>query len=191
VTSRCELVRPSPPYLASYVAALERGWSPDNIRGDAAAREELGLIAADPDAFFARLVDREGKGPPIELPDGTHVPRLPGFRRWVWDGELCGTIGFRWQPGTSALPPYVLGHIGYAIVPWKRQRGYATRALALMLEEARGEGLEHVELTCDASNVASQRVIVANGGVLVEHFRKPAQYGGTDSVRYRIVLGVS
>lgn len=188
MTPPCELVWPSPPYLASYVAALERGWSPDNIRGENAAREELDLIARDPDAFFARLVDREAKGPPIELPDGTCVPRLPGFRRWVWDGELCGTIGLRWQPGTSALPPYVLGHIGYAIVPWKRGRGYAKRALALMLDDARGEGLAHVEITTDAANLASQRVIAANGGVLVERFVKPPQYGGHDSVRYRIAL---
>ena len=55
----------------------------------------------------------------------------------MWDGEFCGSIGFRWQPGTSTLPPYVLGHIGYAVVPWKRGRGYATQALALLLPEAR------------------------------------------------------
>jgi predicted acetyltransferase len=73
-------------------------------------------------------------------------------------------------------------------VPWKRRRGYATRALALVLDDARAEGLEYVEITTDASNVASQRVIVANGGVLAEHFRKPPHFGGTESVRYRIVL---
>jgi hypothetical protein len=28
------LVRPSEPYLPSYAAALERGWSPDNVRPD-------------------------------------------------------------------------------------------------------------------------------------------------------------
>jgi len=183
-----ELVWPGPPYLESYVAALLRGWSPDNIRGEAAAREELELIAQDPAAFFARFVDREAKGPPIELPDGTLVRRLPGFRRWVWDGEMCGTIGFRWQPGTSALPSHVLGHIGYSIVPWKRGLGYAKRALELMLDDARGEGLDYVELTCDAINVASQRVITANGGEVVERFRKPAHFGGHDSLRFRIRL---
>src|SRR2546430_6881442 len=35
------------------------------------------------------------------LPDGSVVPRLPGYRKWIWDGEFCGVIGFRWQPGRS------------------------------------------------------------------------------------------
>ena len=67
-------------------------------------------------------------------------------------------------------------------------KGYATRALALLLPEARQEGLPYVELTTDATNDASQRVIVANGGTLVEHFRKPAVYGGAESLRFRIPL---
>jgi predicted acetyltransferase len=107
----------------------------------------------------------------------------------MWDGEFCGSIGFRWQPGTSALPPYCLGHIGYAVVPWKRGRGYATRALALLLQEVRGEGLEYVELTTEVTNLASCRVIEANGGVLVERFTLPSYYGGKEDLRYRIFLG--
>jgi predicted acetyltransferase len=183
-----ELVRPELSHLASYRAALERGWSPDNIRKEFATREELAAIAADPAAFVARMTDREAAGGPIRLPDGSTVPRLPGFHLWMWDGEFCGSISFRWQPGTSELPPHVLGHIGYAVVPWKRRRGHATRALALMLEEARREGLEYVELTSDENNAPSRRVIVANGGVEHERFTKPAAFGGKPSLRYRIVL---
>jgi len=37
-----------PPHLDSYAAALERGWSPDNIRGEVTAREERRKIATDP-----------------------------------------------------------------------------------------------------------------------------------------------
>src|SRR5262245_44179604 len=114
------LVWPSREQLASYVRALEQGWSPDNVRGARAAEEELGRIAKNPDAFLASLVDKQAAGAPITMPDGTKAPRLPGYRRWMWDGEFCGSIGFRWQRGTEALPPYCLGHIGYAVVPWKR-----------------------------------------------------------------------
>jgi predicted acetyltransferase len=182
------LVWPSREYLPSYRAALERGWSPDNLRGEEAVREELARIGQDPGAFVASLVDREAKGAPITLPDGTTVPRLPGYRRWIWDGEFCGSIGFRWRPGTEALPPHCLGHIGYGVVPWKQRRGYATLALRELLPEAKAVGLRYVEITTDPDNVASRRVVEANGGVLVEEFVTLASLGGQLKVRYRIVL---
>ena len=182
-----ELVWPAEEHLPSYIAALERGWSSDNMRPDA-ARDQLEQIARDPAQFLARQVDREAKGPPVVLPDGTTVQRLPGYYRWMWDGEFCGSIGFRWQPGTTALPPYCLGHIGYSVVPWKRRRGYATRALELLLPDIRREGLEFVEITTDVDNSASRRVIEANGGVLYEHFHKPDVYGGSEGLRFRIYL---
>ncbi len=180
------LVAPAREHLAGYVDALRRGWSPDNVRGDEAAREQLEHIATDPDAFLATQEDRDAKAGPVRLPDGSEVPRLPGFHRWLWDGEFCGTIGIRWQPGTEELPPHCLGHVGYAVVPWKRRRGYASRALALLLEEARTLGLRYVEITTDVDNIGSQRVIEANGGQLVERFTKPAQYGASQGLRYRI-----
>jgi predicted acetyltransferase len=182
------LVRPSLEHLADYIAALERGWSADNERGVEAAREELSRIHADSAAFLASMEDREGKGPPITLPDGSTATRLPGFRRWLWDGEFCGSIGLRWQPSTTALPRYCLGHIGYAVVPWKQRLGYATSALRLMLPEAKAIGLPYVEITTNPDNIASQHVIEANGGILVEHFTKPKQFGCKPGLRFRITL---
>lgn len=172
--------------MPSYIAALEQGWSSDTVRGAVAAREELQQIAADRRGFLSQMVDREAKGQPVTLPDGSKVPRLPGYKRWLWDGEFCGSIGFRWQPGTTELPPHCLGHIGYVVVPWKRGKGYATRALNQFLLEVRSEALPFVVITTDTTNVASRRVIEANGGVLVEQFVKPPQHGGTDALRFRI-----
>ena len=97
-------------------------------------------------------------------------------------------IGLRWQAGTQELPLHCLGHIGYSVVPWKRRLGYATSALAQLLPEAKAEGLLYVELTTEPENAGSRRVIEANGGVLIEHFTKPAQYGATPGLRYRIAL---
>jgi predicted acetyltransferase len=183
-----ELVWPAAEHLASYAAALHRGWSPDNSRGEITRLEELQWIAGNPAAFLASLVDLEARGAPIVLPDGTAVPRLPSYRRWMWDGELCGSIGFRWQPGTETLPAYTLGHIGYSVVPWKQGRGYATRALFLILEDARAAGLRHVVLTTEPHNIGSRRVIEKNGGVIEAEFMAPAMFGYKRALRYRIDL---
>jgi predicted acetyltransferase len=183
-----DLVRPGLEHLPGYVAALEAGWSPDNLTPAATARQHLASIAHDPTGFLATLDDPEARGGPITLPDGTTAPRLPGFRRWIWDGDFCGSIGLRWQPGTAALPRHVLGHIGYAVVPWKRGRGYATQALGLLLPEARAIGLPWVELITDPDNIPSQRVILANGGVLLGRFCKPAAYAEAEGLRWRIAL---
>jgi predicted acetyltransferase len=61
-------------------------------------------------------------------------------------------------------------------------------ASGLLLEEVRGKGLTYVELTIDPANAASQAVILANGGQLVERFKKTAAHGGKDALRFRIFL---
>jgi predicted acetyltransferase len=180
------LVTPATEYLASYVAALQRGYSPSTHED--VSKKHLAKIRENATRFLLLHDDRQAEGDPVSLPDGSFVPRLPGIARWMWDGEFCGSISLRWQPGTEELPPWCLGHIGYSVVPWKRRRGYATNALRLMLVEARKENLRHVELVTDVDNVASQRVITANGGVFIEQFDKGAAHGNSDGLRYRMIL---
>lgn len=182
-----ELRWPHVDLLDGYTAALRTGWSPNTMRPEA-AQEELAQIEDDPAAFVASLVDRDATGPSVLQPDGTMGRRIPGYRKWMWDGEFAGSIGFRWVPGTDELPPHVPGHIGYSVVPWKRRLGYATAAVAAILDDARAEGLTVVEATTDHDNVASQRVIERNGGVRVGAFTKVGAGGPIPSVRYRIAL---
>ena len=182
-----ELRWPSERELPSYVAALEAGWSPSTSRPELAV-EELEVIRTDPTAFLVWLVDRAAAGPAVVQPDGSTMPRIPGFRKWMWDGEFCGSISLRWVPGTSDLPAHVSGHVGYSVVPWKRRRGYATSALALILDDARSERLDWIEVTTDVDNVGSQRVIESNGGVFVERFRSADSLQRTHGLRYRITL---
>lgn len=183
------LVRPAREQLPSYRDALERAFVPNNLQPESSRRAELAAIAADADAFLASLDDLEARGGPIVLPDGSRAERLPGFRRWMRDGAaVLGSIGLRFRPGTAELPPHVLGHIGYGVAEWARGRGVATRALALMMDEARGLGLPHVDLTTDPDAAASIRVIEKNGVALVGRFEKSAAHGGREGLRWRIAL---
>ena len=48
----------------------------------------------------------------------------------------------------------------------ERQKGYASEMLKLVLPICRDFGESKVLLTCDKGNVASQRTIIKNGGML-------------------------
>ena len=75
------LVRLSEEHLPSCVEALERGWSSNNGRGLVATEEELDLIESDPRSFLELMDDTKSKRPMVTMPDGSTVPRLPGFRQ--------------------------------------------------------------------------------------------------------------
>ncbi len=151
-------------------------------------RSAVEAIEADRQQFLADQDDPRAERGALTLPDGTTATRIPGYERWMWDGEFCGRIGLRWQEGTAELPTHVLGHIGYAVVSWKRGRGYATNALAQLLPDARAIGLPHVELATDPNNVASLRVLAANNAQLIGPFELPEVHGGGAALRFRIAL---
>ena len=163
------LAEPQAPMLESYAAALRTGWSPNNICDVSA--EVLAAIEFDPAAYLRSLSDIAPAGITV---NGTEFPRLPFRTRWMWDGDFCGSISLRFQPGTDALPPHVFGHIGYTVVPWKRNHGYASRALRQMLDEAREVGLSQIEITTEPQNIASRTVIERNDGVRVGTKSHPA-----------------
>lgn len=78
------------------------------------------------------------------------------------DDKLVGAISIRHELN-DWLARYG-GHIGYAIVPSQRRKGYATEALRQGLLVAGSIGIDAVLVTCDADNVASARVIEKCGG---------------------------
>lgn len=58
------------------------------------------------------------------------------------------------------------GNIGYGIRPSERGKGYAKKMLTITLSQARKIGLDKVLITTDIDNVASRKVVEANGGVM-------------------------
>jgi predicted acetyltransferase len=80
------------------------------------------------------------------------------------EDELVGRVSIRHE-----LNDWLLnfgGHIGYAVRPQFRRRGYASEILRQALARARELGVERVLVTCDEDNLASAAVIERQGGVL-------------------------
>ena len=187
MSEEMKLVKPSVEYLDSYLGCLRRGWNPMSLEESQVSYEkEIADINADATKFFKQILNITGGGEPFKMDDGTFVERLPSITWWMWDGEFCGRIQFRWQHSTVELPPHCLGHIGYGVVPWKRNKRYAKQALHLMLDEIKFCGLPYVELTTDIENEISQKVILKCGGQLIGEFEKLPSNGGGNGKRFRI-----
>ncbi|HZW17827.1 MAG TPA: GNAT family N-acetyltransferase [Luteimonas sp.] len=112
------------------------------------------------EAYLRRLREQQ-QG--IGLPSLRHVPSTFLF---AFDGgRIVGRVSIRHR--LNAHLARVGGHIGYAVVPTLRGRGYATAILAHAVAIARERlGIARVLVTCDDDNLASIKVIERNGGVL-------------------------
>jgi len=80
------------------------------------------------------------------------------------DGVVVGRVSVR-----HTLNDYlreVGGHVGYAVGPEHRRRGYATQMLRQSVARLADLGVDRALVTCDDDNVGSAAVIEACGGVL-------------------------
>ena len=111
---------------------------------------------------FASLVQKlRDQSAGIGIPEGF----VSSTTYWlVDDSEIVGVSNLRHEL-TEALMLHG-GHIGYGVRPSAQGRGYGKELLKKTLAEALKLGIERAVITCDKDNIASSRVIVANGGVL-------------------------
>lgn len=110
-------------------------------------------------ADYLARVERDRLG--VDLPPGW-VPATMLFA--VVADQIVGRVSIR-----HALTPYLLsvgGHIGYAVRPEHRRRGYATAMLRQGLEVLRSLGIQHALVTCDDDNAGSIKTIERCGGVM-------------------------
>lgn len=112
--------------------------------------------------------------------DGVHASTFFSIRQE--DGKIIGSIQLR-HSLSPALKEHG-GHIGYAIRPSERGKGYGRWQLLLVLEKARNMGIRQVMISCDSSNEASKRTILSCGGILT----RQNQYRGEPQDIYWIYL---
>jgi predicted acetyltransferase len=121
----------------------------------------IGIIDKDNFEDSVRRAKDHAKG--IGLPQGW----VPANTYWlVCQRRIIGTCDIRHRL-TEALRKFG-GHIGYAIRPLERGKGYGSQMLALALEKAQALGIKQVLVTCADNNIASVRVIEKNGGKLAD-----------------------
>ena len=80
------------------------------------------------------------------------------------DGVVVGRASLRFE--LNEFLRTLGGHIGYAVRPQFRRRGYATEILRQSIDLLGARGISPVLVTCDDDNLASARVIESGGGVL-------------------------
>ena len=78
------------------------------------------------------------------------------------DGEVVGRVSVRFE--LNDFLATTGGHIGYAVVPAHRKKGFATEMLRQALVVIRAEGVDRVLVTCLDGNTGSRRVIESCGG---------------------------
>ncbi len=83
------------------------------------------------------------------------------------DNSVVGIIDIRHSIDHPFLAQYG-GHIGYAVRPSERRKGYATQMVNLALDYAKSIGLQKVMLGCYTDNTASVKTILNCGGVLTK-----------------------
>lgn len=157
---QASLVAPHERYAASFIEALREGFHRGSQKP--AAGDHVRAIEADFAAYLAAITDQTGD---VTLPTGLSVPKVPFSLHWLIAGDtFIGEASFRHELNDWLRQEG--GHVGYGIRPRWRGRGYGKLILALTIEEARRRGLGELLVTCDETNLASARIIEANGGVL-------------------------
>ena len=99
------------------------------------------------------------------------------------DYRIIGVIDLRHHINHPILSTWG-GHSGYTVRPSERGKGYAKEMLRLNIQNAKALGIEKLLVPCDVNNIASEKTILANGGV----FENIIDVNGSKTKRYWITV---
>ena len=114
---------------------------------------------------------------------GTSVPSHMYLAVRCSDNRIVGIIDLRHHINHPILGTWG-GHCGYTVRPSERGKGYAKEMLRQNIRNAKALGIEKMLVTCNVDNTASEKTILANGGV----FEKMIEVDGSRMKRYWIKL---
>lgn len=112
---------------------------------------------------------KEGEDPETVPPQLVPATQFLFVRKG--DHRLVGMIQVR-HYFNEYLEKYA-GHIGYSVRPSERRKGYATKMLRSTLSFCKEIGMDKVLIACIEGNVASEKTILANGGVYESTVHEP------------------
>lgn len=154
-----KIVKPSLEYIDSWLATIAecRAEDPDLTGPGSGVLMTSEINPENIEDYIQLSKDfAEGKN----LPDGW----VPCSNWWLIDnGKFIGAANFRHELN-DALKEHG-GHVGYFIRPSKRNQGYGLELLRQMKDVIKANGLEKMMVTCNDSNIGSQKIIERNDGV--------------------------
>ncbi|SFB66281.1 GNAT family N-acetyltransferase [Ruminococcus albus] len=99
---------------------------------------------------------------------GENLPKdyVPQTIFWLFDDDV--PVGFgKIRHRLTNYSREIGGNIGYAIDPYYRGKGYATKLLALLIDKAKELKVNEILLSVEKYNPASKNVIEKNGGKMI------------------------
>lgn len=180
-----KLVLPDIKYKDSYIEALKDGFylgsqSPKT-------QEEIAVIENDFEEYLAKKVLKPYDATPRLRDDGKYYVNSPQITFWLVDNDrFIGVFNLRTSLNDFLM--YVGGNVGYGIAPKYRRQGYATKGLALLIEEARKRKMTKLLVAAKENNIGSWKAIEYNGGVLENMIKLPWEKNGEYHKRYWIQI---
>lgn len=167
-----KLIKPTLQYKNTFQEALEE-FEAENAKGFWNIKQK----AIDNIELYIHNSEKYEKG--IDLPENW----VPASTYWLMDEEkFLGHVSIRHKLNVPLKKKG--GHIGYAIRPSVRRKGYGKKILELALPKARKLDIKNALITCIDTNVSSQKIIESHGGV----YQDKNEVDGIPIRRYWIAL---